>query len=157
MLAADMHQNTEKGQIFLQRADKLRGGGTAGHLHEAGPAGGGAGEAGIDADRPRGPVGNGQAIAEGRKGHGDEEGGGREKPERGRRQAQEPAQGRHAAAHQHHAVDAHALGKAARQEVAQHVARGDQRRTTCRIPSGVRLQHVDHDVGRAAEEGEEDR
>ena len=100
-----------EGPLVLQRADKLGGGGTAGHLSKAGPAGGGANETRIDADGPRRAVGNGEAIAEGGKGHGDKEGGRRENADDGSGKTEKAAEQGHAVARQHHAVDADALGR----------------------------------------------
>ena len=145
-----------EGPIGLERAYELGGGGAHGHLREAGPAGGGAGHAGVDADGACRAVGNGEAVAEGRQRHGEEQCCGRELAGDGGREAEETAEHRDHAARHDHAVNAEFLGVEAGEEIPEHVAQGYAGEPDA-IFQRCALEDINHDVGGAAEKCEEHR
>ena len=155
MLAAAMNQKTARGQSVCIEPTSCEASGAEGHLGEAGPAGGGAGHAGIHRDGACRAVGNGEAVAEGGQRHGEEQGGGGEEACDGGGEAEEAAADGDEAARHDHPVNAEFDGVAAGEEISRHVGHRDGDEPQAVFHGGA-LQHVHHDVGRAAEEGEED-
>ncbi len=100
-------------------------------------------------------VGNGEAVAEGGQRHGEEQGGGGEEAGDGGGEAEEAAADGDEAARHDHPVNAELYGVAAGEEISRHVGHRDGDEPQAVFHGGA-LQHVHHDVGRAAEEGEED-